>query len=49
MIYNFISKSWAFEAILFTSLFNTKIKMCTNSEKDFQHDDDAGAMNERMV
>lgn len=49
MIYNFIPKSWDFEAILFTSLFNTKIKMCTSSEKDFQHDDDAGAMNERMV
>lgn len=46
MIYNFIPKSWAFEAILFTSLFNTKIKMCTSSEKDFQHDDDAGAMKE---
>lgn len=46
MIYNFIPKSWAFEAILFTSLFNTKIK--TSSKKDF-HDDDADTMTERMV
>lgn len=48
MIYNFIPKSWDFEAILFTSLFNTKIKMCTSSKKDF-HDDDADTMTERMV